>query len=248
MMINGTEQPSVEEVMHNRTRVACAQAFAEGAHAAVGQIRNYTGEPYIVHPAEVVEIVSTVEHTVDMLCAAWLHDVVEDTGVTIETIVSAFGERVGTLVWWMTDVSIKERDGKRCRRRAVDVMHNSCADRDGQTLRVADLLSNTKNITARAKAGFARMYLREKSFVLDALTLADPTLVAIARRQIANGEQALGPLWTNYRAWSDDALRREHDAGEWFENQTGLTVAQEERLMEIEREIARRSRAPEQTA
>ena len=58
--------------------------FATKAHE--GQVRKYTGEPYIVHPLEVAEIVKTVEHTEEMLMAAVLHDTVEDTDTTIEDI------------------------------------------------------------------------------------------------------------------------------------------------------------------
>ena len=67
-----------------------ARLFATAAHAAVGQLRKYTHEPYIVHPAEVASIVKTVAHTEAMIAAAWLHDTVEDTGVSIELIRAEF--------------------------------------------------------------------------------------------------------------------------------------------------------------
>ena len=58
--------------------------FAIAAHKAVGQKRKYTGDDYIVHPAEVAHIVDQVPGSTDeMVAAAWLHDVVEDTGVDI---------------------------------------------------------------------------------------------------------------------------------------------------------------------
>jgi len=87
-----------------------ARAFATAAHAAVKQLRKYTGEPYIVHPAAVAEIVKSVRHTPEMIAAAWLHDVVEDTGVTLEAIESEFGADVTSLVFWLTDQS-KPSDG-----------------------------------------------------------------------------------------------------------------------------------------
>lgn len=71
--------------------------FATAAHAAVGQRRKYTGEPYIVHPLEVMALLrkhATRPVTDEMLAAAACHDVVEDTGVTIELIREVFGERV----------------------------------------------------------------------------------------------------------------------------------------------------------
>jgi len=59
-----------------------AKAFATKCHEDIKQVRKYTGEPYINHPAAVVEIVRSVPHTEAMLCAAWLHDTVEDTNAT----------------------------------------------------------------------------------------------------------------------------------------------------------------------
>ena len=87
-----------------------AAEFATSAHE--GQVRKYTGVPYIVHPIEVMEIVKTVDHDDEMLAAALLHDVVEDCGVTIEDIVKEFGSDVASLVSALTDVS-KPEDGNR---------------------------------------------------------------------------------------------------------------------------------------
>jgi (p)ppGpp synthase/HD superfamily hydrolase len=55
--------------------VTRARVFATAAHAAVGQLRKYTNEPYIVHPAEVMALVRRVAHDEGMLAAALLHDV-----------------------------------------------------------------------------------------------------------------------------------------------------------------------------
>ena len=49
-----------------------AQVYAIAAHASVKQLRKYTNEPYIVHPAEVAKIVASVPgSTPDMVAAAW---------------------------------------------------------------------------------------------------------------------------------------------------------------------------------
>ena len=53
--------------------------YATEAHG--DQKRKYTGEPYITHPIAVMEIVKTVAHTKEMLAAAVLHDVIEDTNL-----------------------------------------------------------------------------------------------------------------------------------------------------------------------
>jgi (p)ppGpp synthase/HD superfamily hydrolase len=159
-----------------------ARVFATAAHAAVGQLRKYTHEPYIVHPAEVVSIVQTVPHTEAMLAAAWLHDVVEDTGVTIETVRAEFGTEVADLVSWLTDVSRPEQ-GNRAHRKALDRAHTAAAPAEAQTVKLADLISNTRSIMAH-DAEFAETYLAEKRLLIEVMTRADAELLARARAQI----------------------------------------------------------------
>ncbi len=159
-----------------------ARVFATAAHAAVGQVRKYTFEPYIVHPAEVASIVATVAHTEEMLAAAWLHDTVEDTGVTIEVIRAEFGAEVAELVGWLTDVSRPEH-GNRAHRKALDRAHSAMAPAEAQTVKLADLIANTRSIMAHDEA-FARTYLEEKRLLLEVMTKGDPTLMAEARKYI----------------------------------------------------------------
>ena len=151
-----------------------ARVFATAAHGAVAQLRKYTNEPYIVHPAEVAGIVATITHTDEMLAAAWLHDVVEDTGVTIETIRAEFGEKVAELVGWLTDVSRPDH-GNRAARKAVDRAHTAMAPAEAQTVKLADLISNCSSIV-KHDAEFAKVYLEEKRLLLEVLTKGDETL------------------------------------------------------------------------
>ena len=164
------------------TMVERARVFATAAHAAVGQVRKYTFEPYIVHPAEVASIVATVPHTEAMLAAAWLHDTVEDTGVTVETIRAEFGVEVAELVGWLTDVSRPEH-GNRAHRKALDRAHSAAAPAEAQTVKLADLIANTRSIMAHDEA-FAKTYLEEKRLLLAVMTKGDPTLMAEARKFI----------------------------------------------------------------
>jgi (p)ppGpp synthase/HD superfamily hydrolase len=159
-----------------------ARIFATAAHAAVAQLRKYTNEPYIVHPTEVVGIVKTVPHTPAMLAAAYLHDVVEDTGVTLETVRAEFGDEVADLVGWLTDVSRPDH-GNRAARKAVDRAHTASAPASAQTVKVADIISNTRSIMEHDEK-FAVTYLAEKRLLLDVMTRADSTLLARARAQI----------------------------------------------------------------
>jgi (p)ppGpp synthase/HD superfamily hydrolase len=159
-----------------------ARTFATAAHAAVGQLRKYTFEPYIVHPTEVAATVKTVPHTEAMVAAAYLHDVVEDTGVSIELIRAEFGSEVSDLVGWLTDVSRPDH-GNRAARKAVDRAHTASAPAEAQTVKLADLISNTRSIVEH-DAEFARVYLAEKRLLLEVMTKADPELMARARAQI----------------------------------------------------------------
>src|SRR5262249_47136116 len=96
-----------------------AKVFATAAHEAIGQVRKYTGEPYITHPEAVAGIVSCVRgHTYRMIVAAWLHDTVEDTKVRIETIRDIFGDTIAYMVADLTNVP--KEAGNRAKRHALD--------------------------------------------------------------------------------------------------------------------------------
>ena len=80
------------------TLVTQAVIFAAQAHD--GAARKGSEIPYIVHPMEVVAIASTMTDDPQVLAAAALHDVMEDCGVTFETLSERFGVRVARLVCW----------------------------------------------------------------------------------------------------------------------------------------------------
>ena len=166
-----------------------AYVFSKAAHEAVGQVRKYSGEPYIVHPIEVAGIVQTVPHTDAMLAAALLHDTVEDTQVTAADIEREFGTEVAELVGWLSDVSRKE-DGNRAARKAIDLEHTSKAPPAAKTIKLADLISNSMSIVAHDPK-FARVYLIEKAALLDVLKDGDPTLWARANQLVQDGLRTL---------------------------------------------------------
>ena len=154
--------------------------FAAKAHG--DQKRKYTGDPYIVHPIAVAEIVKTVPHTDAMIAAALLHDVVEDTPVTIEQIKDKFGSEVAELVGWLTDISRPE-NGNRKTRKSLDRDHSANAPAEAQTIKLADLIHNTKSIE-KHDPHFWKVYKQEKIALLDVLTKGDRSLMHIAQQQI----------------------------------------------------------------
>ena len=157
-----------------------AVKFATKAHGT--QVRKYHGTPYISHPLAVAEIVKSVPHTEEMLVAAVLHDVVEDTIVTIDEIATEFGPVVAELVHFLTDVSVLE-DGNRAHRKQLDAEHNSKGPAGAQTIKVADLIHNSTDISSHDPR-FWQTYKGEKLQTLNLLDKADASLKARALDQI----------------------------------------------------------------
>lgn len=163
-----------------------ARAFAIAAHGAIGQVRKYTGEPYVNHPIRVAATVSNVTQDQAMIAAALLHDVVEDTQVTLKDIRDEFGDDVATLVGHLTDVSTPA-DGNRAARKEIDYRHTEKASARAQTIKIADLLDNTSSIL-QFDLEFAKVYLAEKErLLMGALVHGDPYLWRLAHKQLEYG-------------------------------------------------------------
>lgn len=153
-----------------------AASFAKAAHESVGQRRKYTGEPYIVHPQSVASIVASVTDDENMICAAWLHDVVEDTPISLEEIRAEFGDDIANLVDGLTDVS-KPEDGNRASRLEIDRNHTAATCPRTKSIKLADLIDNLTDIVDQA-SGFARRYIPEKEALLAVLREGDSRLIS----------------------------------------------------------------------
>lgn len=168
-----------------------ARVFATAAHAAVGQKRKYTGEDYINHPIEVANILHQAGYRTDEIqAAALLHDLQEDTHITNELIQKEFGTTVATLVEGLTDVS-KAEDGNRATRKAIDREHIAKQSSMCKTIKLADIISNSKNILEHDWE-FARVYLKEKMALLRVLEDGDVRLWEEAYEIVQNGLEQLG--------------------------------------------------------
>ena len=154
-----------------------AKMLAGKAHE--GQFRKYSGLPYIVHPIEVATIVQTVEHSEEMIAAALLHDVVEDTDYSFEDIAKEVSPEVADLVKGLTDVSNPE-DGNRKVRKAIDKDHLAEQNAEVQTIKLADVISNSQDIKANDPK-FAEVYIEEMKALLEVLTKGNKTLYAKAK-------------------------------------------------------------------
>jgi hypothetical protein len=97
----------------------------------------------------------------------------------------AFGIDIATLVGWLTDVS-KPEDGNRAVRKAMDRAHTAEAPAEAQTIKLADLISNSRSIMQH-DAEFARVYLEEKRLLLEVMTRGDAGLHALASTYVMGG-------------------------------------------------------------
>lgn len=120
--------------------------FAVKAHA--GTERRGKGFPYIVHPMEAVEIVATITPDQELLAAAALHDVVEDTDVSADELRREFGDRIAALVVAESDVfeeGVSEEDSWHARKKAA-IDRLARAPYEAKIVAMGDKLSNMRAI------------------------------------------------------------------------------------------------------
>ncbi|PWC14357.1 GTP pyrophosphokinase [Brenneria roseae subsp. americana] len=159
-----------------------AKQFATLAHQSIGQKRKFTNDPYITHPAAVVELLMQINPTPEMICAAWLHDTVEDTLVTLDNIEQTFGNTVASYVEMLTDVQTRKFGGERIHRKNTNLMHSAQACAEAQSIKLCDLIDNSKTVVEHDPF-FACDYLLEMKRLLVVLTKGHPALYLQACKQ-----------------------------------------------------------------
>lgn len=125
-----------------------ALLFAIKAHSGVE--RRGKGFPYIVHPMEAVAIVASITPDQELLAAAALHDVVEDTDYTIDDIKREFGERVARLVAAESDLVVegKSESDSWVERKQYAIDRLAKLDKDAKIVSIGDKLSNARAMLA----------------------------------------------------------------------------------------------------
>lgn len=113
-----------------------AKDFAEKAHQ--GQHRKNSDAPYITHPFRVAKQLEQASFSEELICAGYLHDVVEDTPYEIEDITAIFGERVSELV--ATHTEDKSKSWRERKQHTIDTV--KLAEKEVKYLIVADKLDN----------------------------------------------------------------------------------------------------------
>lgn len=147
------------------------RAAVVAAYAHRNQTRRYTLEPYIIHPISVATKVSEFTMDPHVISAAILHDVVEDTDVTLDEIRNKFGERIADMVDLLTELPDPTLNRKS--RKAKQMQRLADASADVQLIKAMDLIDNRKSIMEH-DPDFAVVFLRELDDLAKAMTKLDP--------------------------------------------------------------------------
>ncbi len=157
-----------KEMIMGRSQVAAAYTYALRHHA--GQFRKYVDKvDYITHPVAVATMVSEwidndayLDANSEILSAALLHDIVEDTDRTIEMIEHKFGATVAKYVWFLTDTP--KYVGNRISRHRLDLVRLAQAPDDVKAIKFFDNVHNMRSI-AQHDPKFFEVYLIEKNML-----------------------------------------------------------------------------------
>lgn len=157
--------------------------FATNAHKNIE--RKGKGFPYIVHPIEAVSIAATLTNDQEILAAAALHDVIEDTDYTYEDLKEMFGERVANIVRNESDAVIqnKSEGDSWVERKTIAMKHLSEVPYESKIVAMGDKLSNMRAIY--------RDFLIEGDNVWNKFHVKDPKLHEWHYRGLANSLKEL---------------------------------------------------------
>ena len=156
-----------------------AALFAAEKHANQKR-KGAAGEPYINHLLEVAQLVSMAitEPDTNLLMAALLHDVIEDTATTRVELIERLGQDVTALVLEVTD----DKSLPKAERKRLQIEHAPKLSVRAQTIKLADKISNLRSILSSPPADWdydrKRQYFEWGKRVVDALSQPNQVLKA----------------------------------------------------------------------
>ncbi len=133
------------------SRFIRALAFAAHRHRAQRR-KDAAASPYINHPIALVDVLVNEGGVTDavVLCAAVLHDTIEDTETTADEIAQAFGERVASIVVEVSDDKSLPKDV----RKAMQIEHAPTLSTEAKLVKLADKICNLRDVLAAPPAGW----------------------------------------------------------------------------------------------
>jgi guanosine-3',5'-bis(diphosphate) 3'-pyrophosphohydrolase len=202
-------------------QVLKACSFAELAH--LGVVRK-SGEPYIIHPIAVAEILGRMRLDTESLVAALLHDVIEDTDVSKEEIIERFGQTVADLVDGLTKLTVSnnKNDNKAATLRKILIA--TLNDPRVIVIKLADRLHNMSTL-------FALKPNRRQEIAAETLNIFVPIARLVGVNEIADQLEMYC-----YQNLEPELFTRLHD--ELERSYTERTQAREYWASEIEKFIS----------
>lgn len=155
------------DAFNTSVQVHAARQFAMAA--LEGKLRAYNQGSAFEHAERVYCMVLESIHSSELAaCVALLHDVVEDSSVTIEEIRDRFGESVAIGVLALTNAIV----GNRSARHRLNVERLSAATGYIQTIKCCDIIDNVPSIAAQ-NSKFSALYVNEKAEIIRHMHSAD---------------------------------------------------------------------------
>jgi len=173
----------------NTDLVARAREFATRSRQRINERRRNPNRAREVHLKAVAELVAGVTDDEEMVAAAWLHDIVEDSPATLDEVEREFGAGVSLLVAEITGPS-RPGHGDRAQRKALDRRHFAQASPRAKTVKLAELVDNCEELRRHDEA-LKRILAVETAALLDVLAEGDERLVERARRTLAKCTEKL---------------------------------------------------------
>ncbi len=159
--------------------ISLALEFAREKHKK--QTRKFENTPYIEHPIGVVNILSDFTNDEAIICAAYLHDTIEDTNTNLLELKTMFNQEIASLVEELT--SHKKDQEKIGKPQYLSRKLNGMSEK-AKMIKFADRLHNVSNI-GKGPINFSRRYAQETAFILNNISFKPNKIY----------EQLIGKIW-----------------------------------------------------
>ena len=168
--------------------IKSARLFANSSHQRISVDRSPALQSPEVHLKSVAQIVASVSEDPKVIAAAWLHDIVEDTSVTISEVERRFGADVANLVDEVT-VAGNPKGRNRAARIALSRHHFVSVSAAAKTVKLADLIDTCRDLS-RNEPELLGAYAAEASEMLHVLDGGDERLLARLKRDLEKYAQS----------------------------------------------------------
>ncbi|MEY2632345.1 MAG: hypothetical protein RIR00_999 [Pseudomonadota bacterium] len=143
--------------------------------------KDAAASPYINHPIALADVLVNeggVEET-DVLCAALLHDTIEDTATTEAELIERFGEKIAATVMAVSD----DKSLNKAARKQAQIDHAPHLTREAKLVKLADKICNLRDVLAAPPAGWSvarrKTYFDWSNKVVNGLRGVHPQLEAV---------------------------------------------------------------------